>query len=134
MTKSDTKLMLFILHTEYTQCKQTFLTFSTSVGLAIAEDITPDTTPHIILIKRVSSVKRNKEKKGLLIRGTEKRVSEKRVLSYQRKGRVSTSMSSSLSVRHGVHILLSTKTKSCKLFCPGAGLRLVGKPAVTLTC
>ena len=78
--------MLFILHTEYTQCKQTFLTFSTSVGLAIAEDITPDTTPHIILIKRVSSVKRNKEKKGLLIRGTEKRVSEKRVLSYQRKG------------------------------------------------
>ena len=34
------------------------------------EDITPDTTPHIILIKRVSSVKMNKKKKGLLVRGT----------------------------------------------------------------
>ena len=56
------------------------------MGLAKAEDITPDTTPHIRLIKRVSSVKRNKKRKGLLIRGTEKRVSEKRVLSYQRKG------------------------------------------------
>lgn len=33
----------------------TLLTFSTSVGLAIAEEITPETTPQITLISNVSS-------------------------------------------------------------------------------
>lgn len=60
--------------TLHTQCYQTSLTFSTSVGLAIVEDITPDTTPQIILIRRVSSVKRRGGKKErtkcLLVLGT----------------------------------------------------------------
>lgn len=43
-------------------------------------------------------------------------------------------MSCSLCGRHRVHVLLTTKTKCYKLFCPGAGLLLVGKPAVTLAC
>lgn len=34
---------------------RTLLTFSTSVGLAIAEEITPETTPQITLISNVSS-------------------------------------------------------------------------------
>jgi hypothetical protein len=37
------------------------LTFRTSVGLAIVEEITPDTTPQIMLIRRVSSVKVQKK-------------------------------------------------------------------------
>lgn len=53
--------MLFSHHTAHPMY-QTSLTFSTSVGLAIVEDITPDTTPQIILIRRVSSVKRRGEK------------------------------------------------------------------------
>lgn len=37
------------------------LTFSTSVGLAIAEEITPETTPQITLISNVSSAIKKKE-------------------------------------------------------------------------
>ena len=43
-------------------------------------------------------------------------------------------MSCSLCVRHGVHILLTTKVKCYNLFCPGADLTPVGKPAATLAC
>lgn len=35
---------------------QPALTFKTSVGLAIAEDTTPDSIPHTTLISRVSSI------------------------------------------------------------------------------
>lgn len=43
------------------------LTFSTSVGLAIAEEITPETTPQITLISNVSSAIKKKKSQTLKI-------------------------------------------------------------------
>lgn len=55
--------------TGLTEHTHTLLTFSTSVGLASAEEITPETTPHITLINNVSSAikKRKSDPKDLKV-------------------------------------------------------------------
>lgn len=69
------------------------LTFSTSVGLASAEEITPETTPQITLINNVSSAtkKRMSDSEGLKGRCTDC-TEQARSSGKNRKGKLSNHM------------------------------------------